>query len=269
MTLTVHTDYDLTDLDPALGEFVQVTVTGASKGRQLLATNEMVTLKADTAVKGGGTNGGCGPKSACPALTNTGVPFSYVDRTPKNGFRYFYSVTAFDVNSFESGPSSLESPRNTKSTTPVRPAGNYVNTADLSLHVVGRGVAMDTIITADPTINATTGVFSGPQRPANGLIPGFVGQLAKQVLNGSGAFEVRLDSISSTRSRVTSPAAAAVSTPVRPGDLLLHRPVRCPHQSHRGPHHTGRQRQREPGRRGSVLQRHERRCDGFQAVRRG
>ncbi len=197
-TLTVHTDYDLTDLDPALGEFVQLTVTGASKGRQLLATNEMVTLKADTAVKGGGTNGGCGPKSACPALTNTGIPFSYVDRTPKNGFRYFYSVTAFDVNSFESGPSSLESPRNTKSTTPVRPAGNFVNTADLSLHVVGRGVAMDTIITADPTINAITGVFSGPQRPANGMIPGFVGQLAKQVLSGSGGFEVRLDSISAT-----------------------------------------------------------------------
>ena len=53
-----------------------------------------------------------------PPLANTGVPFGYIDREPKNNFRYFYSVTAFDVNSFQSGPSSLESPRVARPVTP-------------------------------------------------------------------------------------------------------------------------------------------------------
>jgi len=63
------------------------------------------------------------------------------------------------------------------------------------VHVVGRGVAMDTIITSDPTIDAATGKLSGPQRPADGLVAAFVGQLPTKVLNGLGAFEVTLDSI--------------------------------------------------------------------------
>ena len=44
-------------------------------------------------------------------LANTGVPFVFVDRGVRNSLRYFYSVTAFDVNSLVSGPSSLESAR--------------------------------------------------------------------------------------------------------------------------------------------------------------
>ncbi len=188
-TLTAHVDYELA------GDIVQVK---AGSGRIPLADGTAYTTKSDTAVVGGGKAGSCGPKSACPALDNTGVPFSYVDRTPRNNFRYFYSVTAFDINSIESGPTSLESPRNTKSTTPVHASPNYVNTAALTAHVVGRGVAMDTIITSNPTINPTTGVFSGPQRPADGLTAAFVGELAKQVIAAPGAFQVTLDSIDPT-----------------------------------------------------------------------
>ena len=39
------------------------------------------------------------------------VPLSWT-RTVRNNLRYFYSVIAFDINSFQSGPSSIESRRN-------------------------------------------------------------------------------------------------------------------------------------------------------------
>ncbi|HWA55837.1 MAG TPA: hypothetical protein VG692_01215 [Gemmatimonadales bacterium] len=189
VTLTQFKEYDL------VGDIIQVK---AGPERVLLNTGVALSTVTDTAVVGRARSGTCGPKSNCPALANTGVPFSFVDHTPRNNFRYFYSVTAFDVNALESGPTSLESPRNTKAVTPVRPAGNLVNQGTLTTHVIGRGVAMDTIIVADPTINPATGVFSGPSRPANGAAVQFAGELARQVLNGSGGFSVTLDSISAT-----------------------------------------------------------------------
>jgi hypothetical protein len=175
-----------------VGDVVQVKV---GPNRVKLANGTALSTVTDTLITGGGSRGACGPRSACPALANTGVPFVFVDRTPRNNFRYFYSVTAFDVNALESGPTSLESPRNTKEVTPVRPASNYENTASLTVHVIGRGVAMDTVITQDPTINPANGRFSGPSRPANGLVPSFVGLLPRQVFAGSGSFAVVLDSI--------------------------------------------------------------------------
>lgn len=189
VTLTNHVSFDL------VGNIIQVK---AGPERVILGTGRSLSTVTDTAVTGRDRAGSCGPRSSCPALGNTGVPFVFIDRTPRNNFRYFYTVTAFDVNALESGPSSLESPRSTKLVTPVRPASNYLNTANVVAHVIGRGVAMDTLITADPTINATTGVFSGPQRPANGLVAAFVGELSRQVLTGTGGFEVTLDSISAT-----------------------------------------------------------------------
>jgi len=54
----------------------------------------------------------------CPKLSNGGVPFAFTDANVRNSFQYFYAVTAFDVNSVVSGPSSLESPRVTKAVTP-------------------------------------------------------------------------------------------------------------------------------------------------------
>lgn len=186
-TLTASVDYEL------LGDIIQVQ---AGKGRIPLADGTAFTVKPDTAVTGGGTNGGCGPRSACPALSNDGVPFVYVDATPRNNFRYFYSVTAFDVNSIESGPTSLESPRNTKPVTPVRPASNNVSTAVLVSKVVGRGgMNMDSAFPTPQSINSATGTFNGPAQPANGAVLGFVGQFAKEVVGGPGALRARLDSV--------------------------------------------------------------------------
>ncbi|HXI20923.1 MAG TPA: hypothetical protein VNH46_07560, partial [Gemmatimonadales bacterium] len=149
----------------------------------------------DTAVTGRGKLGGCGPKSVCPPLSNTLVPFVYVDRTPRNNFRYFYTVTAFDVNSIESGPTSLESPRSTKSVTPVAPASNAQLVGNLDTHLYGRGVKMDSVFPSLPTLDATTGEFSGPMPPANGTVLGFAGQFASKVVSAPGDLSLTLDSI--------------------------------------------------------------------------
>ncbi len=70
--------------------------------RLALASGLSITTKADTVVTGG--------NSGLPPLRDTGIPYIYVDNGVRNNFRYFYVVTAFDVNSWTSGPTSLESP---------------------------------------------------------------------------------------------------------------------------------------------------------------
>jgi hypothetical protein len=211
-TLTANQSYDL------VGEVVQVN---AGTGRTPLAVGRIDTiiasidstlsppdttfttvfipvqaqiLKADTAVNGGGSNGSCGPRSECPMLSNTGVPFVYVDRTPRNNFRYFYSVTAFDINSIESGPTTLESPRSTKSVRPVKPASNYENFGTLLTSLVGRGKRVDTLF-AQPTLDGATGRFSGPFPATDGATLGFVGELASKVVAAPGQLSLVLDSI--------------------------------------------------------------------------
>ena len=159
---------------------------------QFFTSTSSAISKADTAVSGGGKNGGCGPKSVCPVLSNSGIPFSFVDATPRNNLRYFYSVTAFDVNSIESGPSSLESPRNTKSITPVAGASNYISQGSLSFGVVGRGVRTDSLIPNLPTIDPTVGTFSGPMPPANGAQLAFVGQFVSKVFAQPGQVSAKL-----------------------------------------------------------------------------
>ncbi len=94
-------------------------------------------LKLDTL--SAGATGGClqagGSLETC-TLRDTGVPFTFVDQGARNNLRYFYAVTAFDVNSLQSAPSALESPRTAKPVTPVAGASNYENTASLTLSVV-------------------------------------------------------------------------------------------------------------------------------------
>jgi hypothetical protein len=153
--------------------------------RTLLGTGLAIILDADT-IPAAGT---------VPPLEDGGVPFVYVDQTARNNLRYFYSVTAFDVNSIQSGPSSLESARVTKAVTPFRPASNYDNAGALDIGMFGRGVNMTAAIPNAPAINATTGVFSGPARPATGANIGFVGQFVAQVVTTSGEMSVRLDSM--------------------------------------------------------------------------
>ena len=84
------------------------------------------------------------------------MPFGFIDREPKNNFRYFYSVTAFDINSYQSGPSSLESPRVAKPVTPSDTGSNVQEPA------TGRPVCSVTALirstrSAPFTIDAATG----------------------------------------------------------------------------------------------------------------
>ena len=133
---------------PLAGEIIQVQL---GPSRAVLADGTVLVLKADTAVTGLG--------SGAPPLSDTGVPFAYVDRDVKNNFRYFYAVTAFDINSIQSGPSSLESARTTRAVTPVPTAGN-VSFAALDVVTVdqeGNPLPAPGLFTVD----AATGKFSG------------------------------------------------------------------------------------------------------------
>ena len=180
---TVHTDV------PLVGPIVQVKIGD----RAALATGEAILLKADTASTG--RESGCltfGAQAQCD-LRDTGVPFVYVDETARNNLRYFYAVTAFDVNSFQSGPSSIESVRNTKSITPVAPASNFQNTANVVVSMQGRGVVLDNTLPT-PTLDPATGRFSGPFPPANDFEFGLA-EFVQTLLAAPGSFTLTLDSI--------------------------------------------------------------------------
>ena len=130
-------------------------------GRFALANGTVLDAPgADTLVTGGNTG--------FPALANTGVPFAYTDngsglvQAPRNNVRYFYAVTAFDVNSFQSGPSSLESQRLARAVTPTHQASNVAE-AVLNSGVFGSdGVQLNPEPSTPFTIDAQTGRFSGP-----------------------------------------------------------------------------------------------------------
>jgi hypothetical protein len=179
---------------PLVGQLTQVRREFGE--RQALANGEAILLKVDTAFVG--AVGGClaaGGTIATCTLRDTGVPFTFVDEGARNNLRYFYAVTAFDVNSIQSAPSSIESARTAKPITPVAGASNYENTATLTLNVIGRDVVQDSVITAVPALDPATGKFSGPFPPADGGDLHFAGELARQVLAEPGAISVRLDSL--------------------------------------------------------------------------
>lgn len=174
---------------PLVGPIIQIRL-----GRRVrLADGRALLIEADTAVTGAAS--GClrsGSNEEC-ALRDTGVPFVYVDRTPRNNFRYFYTVTAFDINSIQSGPSSLESPRTTKSVTPVTAASNYQNTANVVVSMQGRGVVLNSAAPT-PTLDPATGRFSGPFPPANDFEFGLA-EFVQTLLAAPGSFSLTLDSI--------------------------------------------------------------------------
>jgi len=150
------------------GDVIQVK----GGGRFVLNDGSVLTVRADTAV----INAQCG-NVKCPPLSNSGVPFAYEDHDVLNSFTYFYAVTAFDVNSFFSTPSSLESPRVTKFVTPRKPSGQEAGGGGVVTLTSPRG---QTLTGTMPTIDAATGIFSGPMPPTDGLLAGFpieVGQL--------------------------------------------------------------------------------------------
>jgi hypothetical protein len=162
-------------------------ITTKFGGRLELATGDAILTSVDTVVTGEADGG-------FPPMTNSGVPFVYVDNAVRNNFRYFYVVTAYDVNSWQSGPSSLESPKSaTVAVTPQAPATNYENSAILSSGIYGRGVALD-YQAPFPTIDATTGIFSGPMPASDAWTVGFQ-DFVQQVISAPGNFAVKLDSI--------------------------------------------------------------------------
>jgi hypothetical protein len=152
--------------------------------RVQLANGDVLNLVADTAVSGGG--------HGFPVLSNTGVSFAYTDNNVRNGFTYHYSVTAFDVNSVKSGPSSLESARITKTTTPQAASGQEVVGVLAPQELLGGDGSVLTA-TALPTIGAATGEFSGPMPPTNAIQVGLASFLPQ--LLGNGSLTVRIDSV--------------------------------------------------------------------------
>lgn len=164
------------------GEIIQVK----AGDRVELASGDVINLIADTAVTGGG--------SGFPTLSNNGVAFAFTDNNVRNGFTYNYTVTAFDVNSVKSGPSSLESARITKTVTPRAPSGQEVaGTLSPPELLAASGTVLNTAA-PHPALNATTGQFAGPIPPTNGLEVGLASFLPQLLSDGS--LTVKIDSIS-------------------------------------------------------------------------
>ena len=178
---TIATGEDCDDVHEVdiTGDFVQyVTVARLQSG-------DPIVLDADTAMAEQIAAG-----TAVP-LSNTGVPFAYVDTEVRNGFQYFYRVTAFDINSVRSGPSSLESAGPTKSVLPQAAATSLTDAA-FTVGLFGRsGEPLE--IGAVPAIDPTAGTFAGPMPPTNAFDMNFVA-FAPQLL-GPGQYAIRVDSV--------------------------------------------------------------------------
>ncbi len=163
-----------------VGNVLQVPVGG----RVALADSSVLVLSADTAVTG--------RASGNPALTNSGVSFSFTDRSVRNNFSYYYAVTAFDVNSLRSGPSAIESARIPKTVAPQTASGQTVSGTLSAVQLLG---ADGSVLTGtQPSIDAATGIFSGPFPPTDGLELGLANFLP-ELLGASGQVSITIDSI--------------------------------------------------------------------------
>jgi hypothetical protein len=109
---------------------------------------------------------------ASQPLANTGVPYVFTDETAVNNFTYFYAVSAFDVNSFASGPNSLRSARVTQNTVPRQDAPNIQNAQLIAGLLTSDGTLLNPSAPL-PSIHPEDGTFSGPFPPTNGLATSF------------------------------------------------------------------------------------------------
>jgi hypothetical protein len=199
------------------GTFTQV----GPGDRSILASGDVVVLRADTLVTGGG--------SGLPELWDTGVPFAHVDDEVRNGVGYFYAVVAFDVNAVAStghGRTSLESVRAPKQVVPSRQASNLVSESVVTTGVFGRHGLLDSTLTV-PELDPTTGKFAGPFPPTNAVDLRLVAFVA-EVLRDPGEVSLTMDSVAVTgfeaattvdavyHYTVTAPAGSSrLSIPVR------------------------------------------------------
>ncbi len=164
------------------GAFVQYPTGGVVR----LIDGSTLVVKADTALAAEIAAG------RALQLSDTGIPFAFVDKDVRNGFQYFYRVTAFDINSLKSGPSSLESAGPSKSASPRRNAPNQV-LASFKSFIAGKdGVALDPRQPL-PRLDPDRGTFSGPMPPTNGA-EGLFAPLVERLLP---AFKLtaRIDSV--------------------------------------------------------------------------
>jgi hypothetical protein len=190
------------------------TITQIVPGNRVLLANgkaQVLPGKVDTAFAD--ISRGKVAAGVSTDLTNSGVPFVFTDPNVRNSLRYFYAVTAFDVNSAASGPSSLESARLGKAVTPVPTPNNVQSTVSAVTAVLDRNGTPLTNTTV-PTLDPATGKFSGPFPPANGATPGLAA-LMSQVLGSPATFAVKLDSMSLGEAG-NSPAACCFGAPSPP-----------------------------------------------------
>lgn len=125
-------------------------------------------------------------------LRDNGVPFAWEDTDLRLGFRYYYQVRAFDVNSYRSGPSSLESASEVESVI-VQPQFETLAVPSLEIRIEGAdGVALD-LSAPLPEIDSLSGTFSGPMPPTNALEWSFVPDLPR--LLPAFRLEMRIDSV--------------------------------------------------------------------------
>lgn len=147
--------------------------------------------KSDTALTGAGRG--------FPALSGTGVPFVFVDRAGscsvcgvQNGVPVFYIVSAFDINSIRSGPSSLESNLSgARRVVPNADPSNLTSNGSLgTLEILGDDLVPLTDNTV-PTVNAN-GQFTKAFPPANGASMAFVGDFVTKLFKASGSVTAKL-----------------------------------------------------------------------------
>ncbi len=174
----------VSDTVPLVGDIIQVPPGGRVK----LADSTILVLQADTASTGGG--------SGAPKLTDTGIPYAFVDKGVLNGFTYFYTVAAFDVNSVKStgvGATTLEGKLPAKSVVPRKTAPNATTATTFVAAVGDDGTVLDST-GVYPAIDTTTGTFKASMPPVNGavLIPLAPSQLLQKGTPG----KVVIDSIS-------------------------------------------------------------------------
>lgn len=163
---------------PLVGDVVQIPAGGRVLVLTAVGDTIVQVTEADTAVTG--------RASGKPPLRDTGVPFAFTDTLVRNGFQYFYLVTAFDVNSVasvEAGNTAIESGGVPKTITPRAASGQQ--TAGLLSPQVLIGADGSTLTGTTPTLDPATGRFSGPAQPTNGVSLGLAAFLPEVLDNGS------------------------------------------------------------------------------------
>ncbi|MEO5800212.1 MAG: T9SS type A sorting domain-containing protein [Gemmatimonadales bacterium] len=152
--------------------------------RVRLDSGDLIALKVDTA--------GHGLAPSVKQIGGDGVPFVFRDSDVRNGSSYYYAVTAYDYNSIQSGPTSLESPRLAKRVVPLITASNLAQSGTTESGIYGRGARLTDDVA--PTLDPVTGRFSKRALPANGLTLRLAA-IASELLKGPGEVSMRHDSV--------------------------------------------------------------------------